>query len=543
MKKLFLILYALLCNSHSIYTMEQQPSRVRSLQNMCLTCIGNNPEQIDLLSNLPNLPADLASNAILNTQLHYLAEHKDEFTALIRENQLDHVILSSVAYALCCYKKRADKGVKDFLTDIHNITTTLTNGTINPAVLPEFINAQKIVIPTMAPTSKQEPFQKKLNVFNQLATQIYNNQVVGNIDANQELLKTLTINAQECIEELNNINTYNATICPHTTFSDIAQHHLLSPELAGMLYADFINAPIPDNFDQLFNHYFSANILQNDNERLIYTLLSQTPLTPAMQISTQPFPVQDFEQQLPATLNKTEDSSLIEVTCNANKKYKSFIHAGFLSQLGCNTIFTTYINPTCNLLLIHYKINGIAGSSFFGLINTKNLISLCIPCASENEVTKIGLSADCSQLGYMKTNGTVVSYILPTELTTLAPLFKQRAFITYSNAQIVAMTQETMSLDRNNIGLRIKGISKLSLNKMQKLVNFIQTNKHLVSDSLYVMVYKNLITQLQEIIDLYTAAQYIANVLHVDMATLGDKLVSGEITPQQTGAILATRPK
>jgi len=324
--------------------------------------------------------------------------------------------------------------------------------------------------------------------------------------------------------------TNDSTICVKNLVHAIAKNGPLPCNLATSLLTDFTNTDIPDNFNELCNIYFPADIL---NEQLLYCLLSRAPLGTIEQISDVPFSAQEFEKQLPATLSRLENSSLIEITCSTHKKYKGVIPILW----DCDKILVAYINPEYNVLLIHYESDIVDTMSFINVINTKTLTSMMMACDRASELKHMGLNSDCSQVGFMNQDNTICSYVLPEKLTTFSPSFQQKIFMFYVASVSRVIIKNCLKCG-NDFGNIVKSYSRLPINRLCKLINFIQTNKTFVPE--FFEPY-NPATLLQTIKELYTTCKFVADKLNIDIETIGDKIISNEITQEQFYKLAAQR--
>lgn len=296
----------------------------------------------------------------------------------------------------------------------------------------------------------------------------------------------------------------------------------------------FINAEIPEDFDLFFNDHFSAKIVNEKNEKDIYSLLSQLPLSPAMQNSESSFTAEEFAKQLPAML-ELKENSIIEITC-ADQQYAGTFPLGHLTAFGCSKIFRASINPESNILFLHFENEQVPNLSWIGIINTKTLVSMLIACAPEDAVKEIGLNSDCSQLGVMNKDDAILSYALPADLVNFAPSLKQRAFISYVDAQLHMLGQKIAQSNTNDV---IKAYSQLPLEQVHKLALLIHTNKNMLPESLYDAVYTEKMNSLQQILTVSINAKFVADSLNIDIDTLVNKIASHEITQEQIFAILS----
>lgn len=302
---------------------------------------------------------------------------------------------------------------------------------------------------------------------------------------------------------------------------------------AQALINDFINSEIPENFETFFETHFSKNILQNNEEELS-SLFSQIPLVPTIQSSSTPFAVEEFEKQLQAKLQLKEDS-LVEITAE-NTNYHSIVPLRSFASLGCNGIFRAIINPEHNILLLHFQNDQTPNLSYISLINTKTLVSTLIPCSPENEIKAIGLLSDCSELSIMRADDKILSYRLPADLINFTPSIKQRAFITYIDAQMNMLTQTVV---QNGFNDMIKAYARLPFNMVYKLAVLIENNKNLLPESLHPSFLNEKINSLQHILMVSSNAKFVADTLNIDVDTLADKMASNEITQEQVLAILS----
>ncbi len=301
------------------------------------------------------------------------------------------------------------------------------------------------------------------------------------------------------------------------------------------LINNFMNAEVPESFDVLFESSFSKDILKN-NEEEIYSFFSQRPLSPAIQTREIPFELEEFENAVTAILTLRENS-VVEIT-SADEKYTTTVPLAFFAELGCNKIFKATINAEHNILFLHFGNDQAPDLSFIGLINTKTLVSMVIPCASEKEIKTIGICSDCIHLGIIRTeDDALLSYDLPNAIVDFAPSLKQRAFITYIDAQINMLGQKIMQNKFSND--IIKTYSRLPLDTVYKLALFIHTNKDLLPESLHHAICNEKINSLQQILTVSANAKFVAETLNIDIDTLADKMASNEITQEQVLAILA----
>ncbi len=301
---------------------------------------------------------------------------------------------------------------------------------------------------------------------------------------------------------------------------------------AAALVNDFINSEIPETFESLFHAFFSKEKVTDKNEKELYSLLSQLPLSPSIQIKESPFDIEEFEKQLPANL-ELKEGSIVEIT-SPDKQYTATLPVTFFMTLGCNKLFRATINPEHNVLFIHYENDQLPDISFVGLINTKTLVSMLIPCASEKEIKAIGICSDCTHLGIIRTDDSLLSYDLPTDLINFSPSLKQKAFICYVESQINMLNQRI--IQANNV---IKAYSSLPLNAVNNLAWLIQSHKNLLPESLYNAVYNEKINALQNILAVAANAKLVADTLNLDIDTLADRIASNEITQEQIAAILS----
>ena len=95
---------ALLGIATGAYPMENRSEQVPSLKTLCVDYIRTHANEVDLLHNLCNLPADIACDSRLY-DVSYLNQHHHAVTSLIHEGELDHSVLSSIAHKLCRAKK------------------------------------------------------------------------------------------------------------------------------------------------------------------------------------------------------------------------------------------------------------------------------------------------------------------------------------------------------------------------------------------------------------------------------------------------------
>lgn len=269
-----------------------------------------------------------------------------------------------------------------------------------------------------------------------------------------------------------------------------------------------------------------------NNEKELHSLLSQLPLSPSIRTKESPFDIEEFEKQIPATLEIKEDS-MVEIT-SPDKQYTATVPLAFFVTLGCNKLYRATINPEHNILFIHFENDQLSDISFIGLINTKTLVSMLIPCTPENEIKAIAICSDCTHLGIIRADDSLLSYDLPSDLITFSPSLKQKAFIFYVEAQINILNQKMMQND--NI---IKAYSRLSLKTVNNLVWFIQSNKNLLPESLYDAVYTEKLNALQHIVAVATNAKLVADTLNMDIDTFADKMLANEITQEQIAAILS----
>lgn len=310
--------------------------------------------------------------------------------------------------------------------------------------------------------------------------------------------------------------------------------NLAQAEVDGQaLINDFINSEVTESFESLFESFFSKDILQKHEEQLS-SLFLQIPLNPAIQTSTAPFAVEVFDKQLSANLSLKENS-LVEITC-ADANYKGIVPLATFAALGCNGIFRATINPEHNILLLHFQNDQVPNLSFISLINTKTLVTTLIPCSPESEIKTIGLLDDCSQLGVMTANDVILSYNLPADLINFTPSLKQKAFITYIDAQMNMLTQRVV---QNGFNDMIKAYARLPFNTVYKLALLIENNKNLLPESLHPSLLNEKINSLQQILMVSSNAKFVADTLNIDVDTLADKMASNEITQEQVLAILS----
>jgi hypothetical protein len=301
---------------------------------------------------------------------------------------------------------------------------------------------------------------------------------------------------------------------------------------AEALINDFINSQVPETFESLFHAFFSKISAQKSNEKELYSLLSQLPLSPSIRIKESPFDVEEFEKQLPANF-EIKENSIVEIT-SPDKQFTAEVPLAFFMTLGCDKLFRATINPEHHILFLHFENNQLPDLSFVGLINTKTLVSMLIPCTPEKEIKTIGICSDCTHLGIIRTDDSLLSYDLPTDLVTFSPSLKQKAFISYVEAQVNILNHRVAQHD--NI---IKAYAHLPLKTVSNLALFIESNKDLLPKSLYDAVYVGKLNTLQHILAVATNAQFIADTLNLDIDTLADKIVSNEITQEQIAAILS----
>lgn len=541
----FLSLLALACSTPITQAMDEQKNianaEAPTLKKLCLECINSHADELNVISQLPYIPTDGASDILLNTKPAYIAEHKDDLASLVYDEKLNHDAACSAAIALYTYKNQSNQLISNFLLDIDHMPKALTSGNLNPTMLSDFINVYKFALTSATPISKQEQLKNSFTVFCALASKIIDNQSSNNLAMNEELLKELSVSKNECVKQLNALHAYNSTIATHNLVRTIAKNNTISPDLANSMIADFVHAEIPDNFDTLFDAYFSTDMLQNNNEKELYYYLSHAPLAPAIQKSTDHFSIEEFENQLPATLEKIENNPWLKIQCNTHKKYKGGIHSNFLDALSCDKILSTSINPESGILLIHYETDTVQGPSFVGIINTKTLISMQILCSPAHTIKQIGLNSDCSQLGIMSHDDTINAYLVPKELTTLSLSLKQRALILYSNQKLIEIYQ-VMSLyggcNTNDMGSMFKAITRLSFDTIKKFIDFIQNHKNIIPESLCEIVFNNRIAELENFTTMHTDLKIVADTLNLDLETACDKISSNEITPGQFREIL-----
>jgi hypothetical protein len=321
----------------------------------------------------------------------------------------------------------------------------------------------------------------------------------------------------------------NSTIVHEADATSII-NDLVNPQTnTESLVNDFVNAEIPEFFDTLFDSHFSKKAIINETE--LYSVLSRSPLSPAITTKETPFELEEFDQEIPALLT-IKDNSLVEITCNGND-YISTLPLAFFADLGCSKIFKATINPKHNVLFLHFGNEQTANMSFAAVINTKTLISMIIPCTPETEIKTIGICSDAIHLGVLRADDVLLSYDLPSEIVTFSPSLKQRAFMTYVNAQINLINQHMIQTDN-----MIKAYTRLPLNTVNNLAWLIQSNRNLLPESLYNALYNQKLRILEQILTVATNSQMVAEALNIDVDTFADKVASNEITQEEIAAIL-----
>lgn len=302
---------------------------------------------------------------------------------------------------------------------------------------------------------------------------------------------------------------------------------------AQALVNDFINSEITESFESLFEFHFSKDKVNAHNERYIYSLLSQLPLVPSLRTKESPFDIEEFEKQIPVSLETKEN--IVEIT-SLDKKYTTTLPLAFFMTLGCNTLFRATINPDHHVLFIHFGTNQFPDASFIGLINTKTLVSMLIPCGPEKEIRAIGICSDCTHLGIIRTDDSLLSFDLPIDLIAFSPSLKQKAFMCYIEAQMNMLNHKMIQGGFTDNA--IKAYSRLPLNTVNNLGWLIQSNKNLLPESLYNAAYAPKLDVIQYILTVASNAKVLADTLNLDIDTLADKIASNEITQEQIAAIL-----
>ncbi len=419
--KVSLFIFSLLCNFHCAYTMEKPTEKIEvatsifgpehSLKNQCLKYINTHADKVSLISKLPNLPVDVASDIILTIQPPYLAEHTDALISLVCDNTLDHAVSSSIAQVLCNYKK-----------------------------------------------------EKK-----------------------------------------------DSTICIKTLVHAIAKNGRLSDNLAPIMVTDFVTVEIPDNFDELFNDYLPEDVLKNNNEQLLSSFL-QLPVLPAAKKDNGIYiSVSDYAELLPVILNKTKDNFFYQITCNANKKYTTTIPFLFLTKLHCKEIFSAYINPEHTVLVMHFKSSLVKDQGVIGLINMNTTFATIVSCdVSIDQLKRIALNADCSQVDIMQQDETICSYELSRGLATFFPSFKQKAFIYYMSEKHNAIGEKIARLVSNPFMVFTLAGGDVSLvttimADADEFLTFIRGHrKDFLDSSPYAIAYNGEIKRLEESVKILT---------------------------------------
>jgi hypothetical protein len=204
---------------------------METLENICLNCIVNNPNDINIIPNLKFIPPNLARAIIIHLDLNYISNHKYYFINFIKEEKLDYIVLESIAYVLYVHKNKTESYLNNFSIDIDNITTNLTMILMDKEFtypdsdqISEFINIQKNILKILDPIKFQNLFQRRLDIFNNMIINIYDliksenyvklrdRGLTIEINIKSKLLKTLINCAFECTKLLENILEHNSLI-------------------------------------------------------------------------------------------------------------------------------------------------------------------------------------------------------------------------------------------------------------------------------------------------------------------------------------------
>jgi predicted nucleic acid-binding protein len=547
--KFFLVnlLWCLSC----IHTMENTTDNVGlpNLQQLCLNYIADHIQEVDAINNLSKLPVDFAGKVVSNFWSSSAGTNKDLFISLINEKdgekKLDHSILNELADKLLSYQYRIDEAITARLLDITNIINGLTQSNLDPALLAEFTNR----INKIACTQKQEMLISKLKAFNELALTIHTNQLhKDDSELNEQLLKKLRTHESECIEECIALKKDSLTIDNRILAHTIAKNGSLSFSLTLCVCKDFISADIPQDFDTLFNHYFPEDVLLHGNDALFYNLISSSyPTTYNPQKNTIPFPAQEFEKQVSATLKLASSLPWIEVLYNTDKKHTRSISSLYLTELLKDDAYkvSAIINPHYNILLVHCKDENNADSIYLIDINTLTFLNIDCTIETNNTIKQLGLNADCTQLGIMFENGTTSSYELPSHLVAQCLSVKQKAFLFYIDSKMVDSTiahvihfapllnnMGNFSAIPENFPVLLLFFKEYASELLPcfNLINFVIKHRHLIPEFIHQSIYDKRIDSMQNLLALYGMFSIIATSLNTTVQKLTDKLLSQEIS-------------
>lgn len=432
------------------------------------------------------------------------------------------------------------------ISDIKRIIAALNKDIIDHLECLELIDAHKISITKILDTDKQALLKEDLFIFNQLAhnelvKKTHENQSTSeNFDKDKELLEGLSTQADECIKQLNVLLANSSTISICALTHDCIKNGILPVHIAREMCAEFISADIPDNFDELFNHYFPEDILTNVSDRPFHIGLTESPLLFVPTIGATELPAQEFEKQLPATLQPAS-FPWIDITYNTSKKCTCMIPSCFISNLiYANGTLTTIINPKYNVLLA-YEIDAIKDANAICIINTNNLTSIFFRAS---KIKQIGLNTDCTQLSIMHKDDTIFSCLLPPEILTLAPSLKQRAFLAYSHEKMYKIIASSLPdwerevPDFISIATFFKQNANLPVYTLDKFLSFTKKNKSLISESLYESIYSNKVNRIRRVLDYYIGLKIVSKVLNITTKTLYDQVISNEITHENLNKIM-----
>jgi hypothetical protein len=298
---------------------------------------------------------------------------------------------------------------------------------------------------------------------------------------------------------------------------------------------DFLNAEPIENFNALLNKHLPADVMKLEDLQELYALLSQLPLGPSIQLSESPFAQEEFNAQKGAIID-IKDNGIVYIT-TADGQHKASIPVTSIAALGCDKVLKATINPENNVLFMLLKNDQNPNATFISLINTKTLFSLLIPCISETDMKNIDISADSSRLGIMRTDDSILAYDIPADLVSFNPTFKQRAFMSYVNAQFNLLSQKIMNNDANNDIIKMYG--RLAIDDVRALASLIENNKDILPESLYKNVYESKVNSLHEIIAIHLNTKRVAHALKIDVDTLADKIAANEVTEKEILDILS----
>lgn len=545
-----LAVVTLLCSQTYIYTMEPELRVVPSLRDMCVQYISKNVDGVDTLSHLSHMPVELASDIVWKMSAPVIGEYKDVLHSCIEKKELDHTLLSVIACQLSFFKNCLSDQMNTRLFEIKDIMRSLHNGTSDLARFIEFNNR----VSNFSSTKFTLPFKQALTDFIELAIKTHEKQTTINklnelklvsMSANdvdstdkqverllankQELLKKLSIQADTCIKEINGLQEYASTISIPSLTHDMAKNGPVSFNLAQQMLIDFLNTDIPDSFDDLCNHYFPEDIFVNGNDRSLCLALAEKSLKLPIDIAAQ-FPVEEFAKQLPAII-EIKQYPWIEVAYNTNKK-DNCTFAGYLKAP--DNILTAIINSKHNIFVMCYKENTDVSGKIM-LINTKSMLSFCIFVIPVDEVKQIGLNENCTQLGIMFKDDSMLSCMIPSELVSFVPSLKQRAFLAYvqqKSFDVLPMVLPRLD-DMKTMALFLKQhIKSISLMTIDKAIRFAIKNKDLIPTPLTEALFGNRIVELTCVIGVTVSFVMVAKKLNLTFEELCDKVIFDEITSE-----------